>query len=69
KERLVSIKHKFVTNRRKFYTIIVSIGITIVVSFAGYFIAQAVSLSLSDPFDNPEKIASKNNMTICGGQV
>ncbi len=48
------------------------VGIAIVIAIflaGGFLLVRAASLLISETFNNPEKIASKTNVTICGGQV
>ena len=44
-------------------------GIVIAVLATTYIVVRAASLSVSDTFTNPQKIATKTNATVCGGQV
>ena len=51
---------------------IIILSTLVVLGTAGYFLVQyvrAATVSVSETFDNPEKIATFNNTTICDGQV
>ena len=50
--------------------ILTAILVFLIVSLATrYFLTRAATLSVGDTFDNPEKIAERTNITICGGQI
>jgi hypothetical protein len=55
--------------RRKIFIFALATVAVIAVATAGYLIIRAASLSVSDTFDTPQKIATKTNATVCGGQV
>ena len=69
KQRLAHIKAHIQKHRRKIYTPVVAVVLAIAILSGGYLAIRAASLNVTDTFDNPEKIASRSNMTICGGQV
>jgi len=48
---------------------IATLSVGILALTMGYAIVRAASLSVSDTFDTPQKIATKTNATVCGGQV
>lgn len=54
---------------KKLIKLLIIIILIPVLFYAGRLIIRAASLSVSETFDNPEEIASKSNMTICGGQI
>jgi hypothetical protein len=54
---------------KKTYIRLIGGVLAVALFLTGYFLVRAASLSVTETFDNPEKIASKSNMTICGGQI
>ena len=51
------------------YKILVGICSVMVTAAIGYLIVRAAPDFISDTFTTPEKIASRTNLTVCGGQV
>ncbi len=63
------MKLKLKNPGRKLYISLISVALAGVALTAGYLAVRAASLSVTETFDNPEKISSFSDSSICGGQV
>lgn len=63
------MKIKLTRYPKKVYRLAIVFVVLSILLTGGFFLARASALFVTETYDNPEKIASKSNMTICGGQV